>query len=87
MALIESLRLRALAMLSPCLSKHGASRSACPTAPITASVNLPVAVLVSSGWPPDMDSHPEADLLGFEPGDNLQQVAERPRQPCPAWSR
>jgi hypothetical protein len=61
--------------------QHGASRSACPTAPITASINLPAAVLVSNGWPPDMDSHPQADLLGFQAGDDLQQVAERPRQP------
>ena len=56
------------------------SRSACPTAPMTASISLPVAVPVSSGWRPTCQ-HPQRYLLGFEPSDDLQQVADRPRQP------
>ena len=47
---------------------------------MTANINLPIAP-VSSGWAPDMDSNPERDFLAFEPGDDLQQIANRPRQP------
>ena len=60
-ALVAALRL-ALAMPSRWRSSM-ASRSACPTAPMTASINLPVAVPVSSGCAARHGQNPEADLL------------------------
>ena len=76
------IRPSALALAMPSRWRSSmASRSACPTAPMTASINLPVAVPVSSGCAPGHGQHPQDDPLGFEPGDDLQQVADRPRQP------
>jgi hypothetical protein len=57
-----------------------ASRSAW-TAPIIASINLPIAVEVSRPWLPDKAQNAKADLSGFEPRDDRQQVAYRPREP------
>ena len=58
-----------------------ASRSACPTAPMTANISLPIAVPVSSGSAPDIASTLSETFLVSKPGDDLQQVADRPRQP------
>ena len=48
---------------------------------MTASISWPVAVLVSSGSAPDIASTLSETFFGFKPGDDLQQIADRPRQP------
>jgi hypothetical protein len=44
-------------------------------------MSLPIAVPVSRGLGTGHRQHPERDLLGLKPGNDLQQVANRPRQP------
>ena len=48
---------------------------------MTASINLPVAVLGVEGLRAGHRQDPEADLLGLQPGHDRQQVAHRPGQP------
>ena len=67
-------------MPSLCLSGMP-SRSAWPTAPMTASINLPGCGGRIEGLRARHRQDPQRDLLALQPGDDRQQVAHGPGEP------
>ena len=58
-----------------------ASRSACPTAPVTLSINLPVLVAVSSGWFRGLRYERDRPRHRRSHGQGLVPIGLRPSQP------